>query len=260
MRILLTNDDGIDSDGLNALVEALRELRSSKGMAHEITVVAPEGERSGVSHAMTLKRPTKIRKIAENRYSCSGTPADCIIVAGLCVMKERPDLVVSGINRGPNLGTDIIYSGTCGAARQAALSGVPAIALSCASLAAPFDYGACAAFVASRLEALKAAWMPGTFININGPSSPDKNLQARWTVPGKNHYLDNIKSFHGSDGYTYCFLTEGKHERENEGAADHQAVADGLISISLIDIHPASVHPMNWNGSLFGQTDSKEQQ
>jgi 5'-nucleotidase len=175
-------------------------------------------------------------------------------------MKGRPDLVISGINRGPNLGTDIIYSGTCGAARQAALSGVPAIALSCASLAEPLDYGACAAFVSSHLEALKAAWMPGTFININGPSSSDKDLRARWTVPGKNHYFDNIQSFDGADGYTYCFLTDGKHEREREGAADHQAVADGLLSISLIDIHPASAHPISWNGSLFGQTNSNEQQ
>ncbi|MCX7026916.1 MAG: 5'/3'-nucleotidase SurE [Spirochaetes bacterium] len=254
MRILLTNDDGINSEGLDALVEALSEVDSAEGKAHELIVVAPDGERSGISNAMTLKLPTKLRKISENRYSCSGTPVDCVIVAGLNVLKNRPDLVISGINRGPNLGTDIIYSGTCGAARQAALSGVPAIAVSCASLVPPFEYGACASFVASNLEALKSAWMPGCFVNINGPSSSDPGLKAKWTIPGRNHYFDNIKCFDGEDNYTYCFLSDGKHEREKEGSADHQAVAEGFIAISLVDIHPASAHPQEWNGRLFGQT------
>jgi 5'-nucleotidase len=255
MRILLTNDDGIDSEGLNRLAEALRELRSAEGLPHEIVIVAPEGERSGVSHAMTLKLPTKLRKISDDKFSCSGTPVDCVIVAGLAVLESKPDIVISGINRGPNLGTDIIYSGTCGAARQAALSGVPAVAVSCASLTPPFDYGACASFVASNLDDLRAAWIPGTFININGPSSSDDNIRARWALPGKNHYFDNVKCFEGADGYTYCFLTDGRHEREGEDLADHEAIAEGLLSISLIGISPVAAHPWNWNKSIFGTQD-----
>ena len=255
MRILLTNDDGIDSEGLGALTAALQELRSADGSPHEIIIVAPEGERSGVSHAMTLKLPTKLRKISENRYSCSGTPVDCVIVAGLTVLKSKPDILISGINRGPNLGTDIIYSGTCGAARQAALSGVPAIALSCAALVPPFTYGACASFVASNLEALVSAWVPGTFININSPSSSDRNLKARWSIPGRNHYFDNVRCFDGADGDTYCFLTDGRHEREVADSADHATIAEGLISIGLIGLDPVSAHPGNWNGSMFGKAD-----
>jgi len=255
MRILLTNDDGIDSEGLGALSRALAALRTSDGPAHEIIVVAPEGERSGVSHAMTLKLPTKLRKISDTWYSCSGTPVDCIIVAGLTVLKGKPDIVISGINRGPNLGTDIIYSGTCGAARQAALSGVPAMALSCATMTPPFEYGACASFVAANLDRLVAAWLPGTFININAPSSSEDNLKARWTVPGKNHYFDNVKCFDGADGFTYCFLTDGRHERERMDLADHEAIADGLISIGLVGLHPASAHPGERNGTLFGETE-----
>ena len=253
MRILVTNDDGIESDGLGALLDSLLELRTSGGKAHEIIVVAPEGERSGVSHALTLKLPTKLKKLSENRYSCSGTPVDCIIVAGLSVLDGRPDLVISGINKGPNLGTDIIYSGTCGAARQAALSGVPAIALSCAKADAPFEFEACASFVTSNLVELKAAWREGSFININGPSSSERNLKARWTSPGKNRYFDNLQSFDGADGFTYCFLADGKHERSSEPLADHQAIADGFMSISLIDINPVQAHPAEWNGCLFNE-------
>ena len=136
MRILVTNDDGIDAEGLAVLVQFLSD-ESYGGKGREIVVLAPEAERSGVSHAMTLRRPTKVRKLNEGYYSCSGTPADCVIVAGLGVLPWMPDLVVSGINRGPNMGTDIVYSGTCGAARQAALAGVPAIAVSCAAPGLP---------------------------------------------------------------------------------------------------------------------------
>src|SRR3989339_1996642 len=180
MRILVTNDDGIDAEGLDILVTYLKAASERSGSRHEITVIAPEGERSGVSHAMTLRHPTKVKKLSESTYTCSGTPADCVIVARLGIMEGRPDLVISGINRGPNLGTDIIYSGTCGAARQAALVGIPAMAVSCAQYAQPLDYRACAAFVANNLDRLVAAWKADSFININGPSSSDENLPGRW--------------------------------------------------------------------------------
>lgn len=253
MRILVTNDDGFDADGLAVLVSYLERMNNMPGIAEpwEITVLAPESERSGVSHAMTLKRPTKVRKLSENRYTCSGTPADCLIVAGLGVVSEKPDVVISGINRGPNLGTDIIYSGTCGAARQAALEGIPAIAVSCAEYKSPLHYEACAAFVAKNLTALVAAWQPDTFININGPSSSEENLEAIWAVPGRNRYIDQLKCFDGADGYTYCFLTEGRHERTPDPISDHHAVMNGKIAISLIAVHPVSAHDSALNGKPF---------
>ena len=259
MRILVTNDDGIDAEGLEVLINYLKNASTESGAAHEITIIAPHGERSGVSHAMTLRRPTKVKKLSEGMYSCSGTPADCIIVAGLEVMKYMPDLVISGINRGPNLGTDIIYSGTCGAARQAALVGVPAIAVSCAQYHAPLNYAACAAFVANNLELLKATWKPDTFININGPSSDDENLPARWTIPGRNKYYDNLKCFDGADGYTYCFLAEGRNERTFDPLSDHHAVSEGDIALSLVGIHPESAHParMEWFAFSLRQSARK---
>ncbi|GAB6275928.1 MAG: 5'/3'-nucleotidase SurE [Rectinema sp.] len=250
MRILLTNDDGIQSEGLHALIDVLSALRDAEGKPlHEIWIVAPEHERSGVSHAMTLKKPTKIKKLGDSRYSCSGTPADCIIVAGLGVLHEAPDLVISGINKGPNLGTDIIYSGTCGAARQAALEGIPAIAMSCATFSDNLEYRGLTSFLTDNLERLVALWEPDSFININGPSTSCSNLRAVWATPGKNRYLDNLKCFDGADGYMYCFLAEGRQERTPDVFSDHHAVSQGFIAVSLVEIHPRAFHDALLNGA-----------
>ncbi|MGB4572243.1 MAG: 5'/3'-nucleotidase SurE [Rectinemataceae bacterium] len=254
MRILVTNDDGIDADGISELIFHLEALKDPSGApAHEIWVIAPDSERSGVSHAMTLRKPTKVRKLGERRFSCSGTPADCVILAGLGIMEGKPDLVISGINHGPNLGTDIVYSGTCGAARQAALVGVPAIAVSCAAYSDPMDYSAGASFVAANIVALVGLWKPDAFVNINAPSAPAGRYEAKWTVPGRNKYMDKLKCFDGADGYTYCFLTAGDHERHADPVSDHHVVTDGYIAISLIGIHPESVHDESLNGQpVFG--------
>lgn len=251
MRILVTNDDGIDAEGLAVLVDYLKAAAEKAEPRHEIIVFAPEGERSGISHGMTLRHPTKVRQLAENTYTCSGTPADCVIVACLWALKGKPDLVISGINRGPNLGTDIIYSGTCAAARQAALVGIPAIAVSCAHYAAPLDYRASAAFVAHNLDKLAQQWKEDCFINVNCPSSGDEKLKARWTIPGRNKYYDSLKCFDGIDGYTYCFIAEGRHERQADSHSDHQAVADGQIALSLVDIHPRASQPAEWRSLAF---------
>jgi 5'-nucleotidase len=255
MNILVTNDDGIAAEGLEALVAELGKLCGPDGnQLHAITVIAPDTERSGVSHGMTLRHPTKVRRLNEGFYSCSGTPADCVIVAGLGIVKEKIDLVVSGINRGPNLGTDIVYSGTCAAARQAALVGIPAIAVSCAGHLEPLNYKAAAAFVASNLEPLLAAWKPDSFINVNAPSSPEVDLEALWSIPGRNRYNDTLKCFDGVDGYTYCFLAEGRQERTPNSISDHHVVSLGKIALSLIDINPEASHPDAWNGRVFNRS------
>jgi 5'-nucleotidase len=257
MKILVTNDDGIDAEGLDILVAYLKAMNDATDAGHRIVVIAPEGERSGVSHSMTLRHPTKIKKLSEDVYTCSGTPADCIIVAGLGILKWQPDLVISGINRGPNMGTDIIYSGTCGAARQAALAGIPAIAVSCARYNPPLDYRACAAFVANNLDSLTASWREDCFININGPSSSDETLAGKWTVPGRNRYYDHLKCFDGADGYTYCFLAGGKSERDFNPLSDHQAVEEGFMALTLVNIHPEAIHPEEWTGREFNPADGQ---
>lgn len=234
MKILVTNDDGIHAEGLRSIAEEL-------GREHEICIFAPDQERSGVSHAMSLKTAGKIRKQGHNAWSCSGTPADCVILAGLGAIPFTADIVVSGINRGPNLGTDIVYSGTCGAARQASIHGLPSIAVSCASYHEPMKYQAAASFVRRHLSGLIGAWKPGTFLNINAPSSEDDGLTGRWAFPSKRRYFDKLRSFDAPDGYSYCFLSDTRIETLAEEGSDHDVVSKGVVAISAIIVNPQSI-------------------
>jgi len=230
MKILVTNDDGIHAEGLKIIAEEL-------GREHEVLIFAPDQERSGVSHAMSLKSPGKVRQQGSNSWSCSGTPADCVILARLGARPFAADLVVSGINRGPNLGTDIVYSGTCGAARQASIHGMPAIAVSCASFHDPMMYRGAASFVRRHLKGLVGACAPGTFI-INAPSTDSEDLEGRWAFPSRRRYLDRLKSFEGPDGFSYCFLSETTIETVSENDSDHDVVSRGEVSISAIIVNP----------------------
>ena len=231
MRILVSNDDGIHTEGLKALAAELRK-------EHEVWVFAPDQERSGVSHAMSLKTPGRVRRHGDREYSCSGTPADCVILAGLGAIPFEPELIVSGINRGPNLGTDIIYSGTCAAARQAVLHGLPGIAVSCAAFREPLAYGAAASFVRRNLALLVERCVPGVFINVNAPSSDAEDLPGQWAVPCRRRYEDRLSSFDAPDGHTYCFLTDGRIETREDEASDHAVVAAGRVAVTPVLVHP----------------------
>jgi 5'-nucleotidase len=231
MRILVTNDDGVEAAGIDALAKAL----SSR---HEVWVFAPDRERSGISHALTLGRPGKVRRLSERRYSCSGSPADCVVLALLGALGPAPELVVSGINRGPNLGTDIVYSGTCGAAREAVLSGIPGIALSCATREEQPRYGAAAGFVLRELERLASACSDEAFVNVNAPSSNDADLGAIWGLPSSRIYGNAVKSFEGPDGLGYFFLMGGGSDFRGPDTSDSAIVASGRISVSLVLAQP----------------------
>ncbi len=250
MVILVTNDDGVHARGLKVLVEALQSIRTEDGIPrHTVYVVAPDDERSGVSHSMTLQRPARVRKLSDYRYSCSGTPADCVIISGLWLLDNKPDLVISGINDGPNLGNDIVYSGTCGAARQAAFGGIPAIAVSCASYGPNIDYRGCASFVAAHLDGLRSLWKAETFVNVNGPSSDRNDLVALWAHPGNNSYSDTLTKIERKNGDIYFILGEGTQSRPNDEASDHEIVTRGYISVGLIGIHPVSAHDPSLDGT-----------
>jgi 5'-nucleotidase len=231
MRILVTNDDGIHAEGLKVLVSEL-------AVENEVFVLAPDQERSGISHAMTLRNPGKVRRLGEREYSCSGTPADCVILACLGAIPFAPEIVVSGINRGPNLGTDIVYSGTCGAARQATLAGLPGIAVSCASFRDPLRYAAAASFVSRHLARLSELCGPYAFMNVNAPSSDERALPGEWSLPSSRRYKDHLKSFEAPDGYTYCFLADGNIETREGSGTDHGAVAAGKVSVSAVLVQP----------------------
>jgi 5'-nucleotidase len=231
MRVLVTNDDGIDSEGLRALIDALSG-------AHEVWTFAPEAERSGVSHALTLASPSAVRRLGQREYSCSGTPADCVILVSLGAIEFHPEVVVSGINRGPNLGTDIVYSGTCAAAREAVLCGLPGIAVSCASSREPFLYRTAASFVARNLESLASAGGGSAFINVNAPSSDDDRRDAVWCLPCERVYRNAIATFEAPDQARYCFLGGDRPGAREGGSSDYAALREGRIAISPILVQP----------------------
>ena len=197
MKILLTNDDGFNSAGLLSLREYLKE--------HELWVVAPDGERSGTSHSITIKDPVRFTKVSDKEFTCSGTPADCVLFSILGAITVKPDFVVSGINIGPNLGTDIVYSGTAAAARQAAFMGIPACAVSINSFSKPFFFETAASFVANNLDLLRDLWSEDHFININVPNINGK-IDVAITHPSRRIYRDQAASFTAPGGRRYFFL------------------------------------------------------
>ncbi len=232
MKILLTNDDGIESPGLTALQEALS--------GHEICVVAPDGERSGNSHHITLKQPVKMVETAELSYACSGTPADCVLYTVRGAIDFKPDVVVSGINIGPNLGTDLIYSGTAAGARQAAFMGIPGIAMSQMLKGNEIDYSAAAAFIKANIERLVAACDKEHFININCPFPDVQDMEVAITNPSRRIYQDNVASYTSPDGHTYHFLHGPWPGAEPEEGTDWDAVSKGNISVSPIYLYPVA--------------------
>jgi 5'-nucleotidase len=169
----VTNDDGIDAAGLRVLAEKLRE-------AGKVTVVAPAREMSAVSHALTIHEPLRFEHVGERSFKVEGTPADCVNLAVVKLFPKPPDVVVSGINRGANVGDDIAYSGTVAGAREAAMLGVPSMAVSLASKDPSADYSHAAAFAAQVLPVLarQKEWSRRTFLNVNVPDAKVKGVRV----------------------------------------------------------------------------------
>jgi len=233
VKILLTNDDGIESPGLQALLDVL-------GNDHEVWIVAPDRERSGTSHSITLHEAVRFRPLGERRFACGGTPADCVLFSVLGAVPVRPDLVVSGINLGPNLGTDIIYSATVAAARQAALMGLASVAVSVTGVRTPFYFDAAALFVARNAETVAKMWKGDHFLNINVPNQPGADLPVTITHPSRRTYRDKLSSFVAPNKDTYHFLQSVPAEAEADPGSDWEAVTAGSISVSPIYLHPVN--------------------
>ncbi|MCL2792866.1 MAG: 5'/3'-nucleotidase SurE [Spirochaetaceae bacterium] len=234
MKILLTNDDGIDSPGLKAIEKKLSAL-------YDVMVVAPSEERSGFSNSLTIHKNVKIKKIDKNRYSCSGTPADCVHRTLLCSIDGFvPDIVVSGINLGPNLGTDIVYSGTAAAARQAAIMGVPGVAVSVTAFREPFYFDNAATFVADNIISFFENWSPDHFINVNVPSISAENFKVMTTRPSKRFYNEKISNIIESDeSLDISFdIIEILHDNKND--TDSYAIENNMISVSPVYVQPFS--------------------
>lgn len=226
--ILVTNDDGYRSEGIHALAEALRPLG-------EVVVVAPMDESSAIGHALTLKRPLRIEHMREGVYAVDGTPTDCVNLAVTHVLKRLPDMVVSGINKGWNLGDDVTYSGTVAGALEGALLGVPGIAVSLQFTKQPWDFS----FAAEAAATLAAQMFlrplpPWTFLNVNLPTG--KTQGFRVTVQAKRNHITQITERHDPKGRPYYWIEEGQDEWAPHDRSDYQAVRDGFVSVT--PLHP----------------------
>ena len=230
MIILLSNDDGIQSEGLVALEENLQNIG-------EIYTVAPDRPQSSMSHALTLHRPLRVHELLPRRLSVDGTPVDCVKLALTGLLPVRPDLVISGINKGPNLGDDIIYSGTVSAAIEGALLGIPAIAVSLVTFK-DFDFHAAAEFTATLVERIAESGIPPkTLLNVNVPPVPKGELKGwRVTRMGKRHYSKNIVERVDPRGGKYYWIGGDDLGFADEEGTDCKAVHEGFVSVTPLQV------------------------
>ncbi len=223
--ILLSNDDGIDAPYLEATAAALEGLDGV-----ELYVVAPERERSAVSHSITLHKPLRVDDRGGNRFAVSGSPVDCVYVAMNRIVPRPPDLVVSGINRGYNLGADVFYSGTVAAAAEGALRGTPAVALSLAPRASD-QLERATAFMAALVQAMLAAPQPQkSLLNVNFPAQIGRDYE--WTRLGERVYHDVVDDRRDPRGRRYYWIGGGVAAAENPPGTDCHAVNSGRVSVT----------------------------
>jgi 5'/3'-nucleotidase len=228
--ILVTNDDGVYSPGIQILAKRLRELDN-------VAIVAPDRERSAAGHSMTLHRPLLIEEVRESVYSVNGTPTDCVNIAVKGMLKEVPRLVVSGVNKGPNLGDDVTYSGTVAGAIEGTLLGIPSLAV---SLAAREDFRfAEAAEVAFRaaVTVLERGLSAGTLLNINVPNVSLGELRGtRVTRLGKRIYRQMTVERMDPRGKKYYWIGGGEPDWEREEGTDFDAVDRAMVSITPLHL------------------------
>jgi 5'-nucleotidase len=249
LKILVTNDDGIDSAGIAALAEALKEIA-------DVIVVAPHDEQSAVGHGITMKNPLRVTRYYKNGsffgYAVEGTPADCVKMGIRNIIGESPDLVISGINHGSNTAINIIYSGTVSAAREAAIMDVPAIAISITSHEAQeFSY----ASKVIKMIALKVAehGLPnGTLLNVNVPNVPENEMTGLLvTKQSKAKWDDIYEKRVDPYGKDYYWLTGKLVEVEAELDTDQRAIKNNYVSVTPIHFdltdHETFKKMKSWN-------------
>ena len=227
-RILVTNDDGVRTSGIAALAQALAPLG-------EVYVVAPEDESSAIGHALTLRRPLRVRQVSERWFGVDGTPTDCINIGINRILEGVPDLVVSGINEGWNLGDDITYSGTVAGALEGVLLGAPGMAVSRPRVRGDYDYGpvtAAAGHLARSI--LEDGLPPRTFLNVNVPRRQPQGFKV--TVQARRQYTTAVAEACDPRGRPYYWIEKAQLDWEPDVRSDYHAVRNGWISVT--PLHP----------------------
>ncbi|GAB4359361.1 MAG: 5'/3'-nucleotidase SurE [Gammaproteobacteria bacterium] len=230
MNILLSNDDGYQAPGLRCLAEALREVA-------EITVVAPERDRSGASNSLTLARPLRAETMEDGFVSVDGTPTDCVHLAITGLLQEEPDMVISGINAGANLGDDILYSGTVAAAMEGRFLGLPAIAVSMTEHE-PRHFETAARVTLDLLERLARSPLPSdTILNVNVPDLAWADLRGyQATRLGHRHKAEPVVRDRDPRGRTIYWVGPAGPEQDAGPGTDFYAVRNGFVSITPLQI------------------------
>jgi 5'-nucleotidase len=251
LRVLLTNDDGIDAEGLQALRRALVALDDI-----ELAVVAPDGNRSATARSITFRRPLWVQEVPFDDgtvgYACDGTPVDCVRLASLGLIEGfEPDMVVSGINHGANLGDDITYSGTVAAALEGVVLGIPALAVSQQSvrrevdfrLGYSFDFSTAAAFTARVVDRLDDVPLPaGTLLNVNVPAGDVDGVEV--TRLGKRIYQDHLDLVEEDTGRKLYRVYGDSPVHDDEPGTDLAAVSAGRIAVTPLHFDLTAEHGM----------------
>jgi 5'-nucleotidase len=224
-KILVTNDDGVRSEGIHELARAVARLG-------EVVIVAPHQEASAIGHALTLRRPLRVERRDAALYEVDGTPTDCVNVAITNILESPPDLILSGINKGYNLGDDVTYSGTVAGAMEGALLGIPSIAVSLERSSGTYDFRPAATGAAQVAERILAgsALPARTFLNINVPAGKPKGI--RITVQARRNHITVVDKRVDPRGQAYYWIEEGQNDWEPHDRSDYQAVRDGFMSVT----------------------------
>lgn len=231
MKILCTNDDGYLATGIGVLARAASALGS-------VTVVAPDREQSATSNSLTLHHPLRARRARDGAWMVDGTPTDCVILAVSELLSERPDVVLSGVNHGSNMGEDVLYSGTVAGAMEATVIGIPAVALSyCGEF--PEELEGFEALVTEVLEGIlgRDDFPEDTLLNVNLPAIPPSEVKGiRITSLGRRRYADSITRADDPSGREYFWIGGGVAEWRGTRDSDFQAVEDGYVSVTPLHL------------------------
>jgi 5'-nucleotidase len=228
-RILVTNDDGIHAPGLRVLERVARKLSS------DVWIVAPESEHSGASHALTLRRPLQVHRLGARRYATSGTPTDCVLIAVKHLLEKKPpDLILSGVNRGANLGEDVIYSGTVAAALEGAMLGIPAIAFSQVRRASHVPFKTAETFAPEIIRRLTSmAWPTGLLVNVNFPALPATQVRGVRIGPqGRRLTGTQVKFANDPFAREVLWIGDFLTDETDDPATDLGAISEKMISVT----------------------------
>lgn len=232
MKILLTNDDGINARGLLELWNGIKEIA-------DVIVVAPENEQSAVGHAITLSDPLRVREVERNGgffgYAVNGTPADCVKIAVRAILKDPPDMVVSGVNLGANIATNVIYSGTVSAATEGIILGIPSIAVSLATFINP-DFTAAVSFAKRLAGIVHEKGLPeGTLLNVNVPNLPPDEIRGiAFTRQGSSRFREEFDKRTDPRGHIYYWQGGEMIFDDEDKDADSGVIRNNMVSVTPI--------------------------